>query len=182
MKMRAGEKTRMIIPSNLAFGSMALGPIPAYSTLIYDVELLDVISNPDEHENDLLASFLLENLIDADDQTPSGLYFIEGLPGTGNLPSEIQKITIHYRGSLLDGRVFEQSPSWDEREHGAPMVLYLYNSAYYIPGFIEGVRKMRKGSTARLIIPWDIAFGAYGEGKIPPYSTLVFDLEIANIQ
>jgi FKBP-type peptidyl-prolyl cis-trans isomerase FkpA len=182
MKMRAGEKSRLIIPSSLAFGSSDLGAIPPYSTVIYDVELLDVISDPDEHEKGLLEAFLHENLIETDARTSSGLYYIEELSGAGDLPSDNQKITIHYRGSLLDGRVFDQSQSWDDRQHGIPMVLDLYNSAYYIPGFIEGVKKMRKGAKARIIIPWDIGFGANGEGKIPPYSTLVFDLEIADIQ
>ncbi len=182
MKMRAGEKSRLIIPSSLAFGSTDLGAIPPYSTVIYDVELLDVISNPEEHEKELLEAFLHDNLIETDAHTSSGLYYVEELSGSGNLPSDNQKITIHYRGSLLDGRVFDQTQSWNDRQHGIPMVLDLYNSAYYIPGFIEGVKMMRKGAKGRLIIPWDIAFGADGEGKIPPYSTLVFDLEIADIQ
>ena len=52
-----------------------------------------------------------------------------------------------------------------------------------IPGVIEGIKKMRKGGKATFIIPWDSGYGADGwiEQKIPPYSTLIYEVEIINI-
>ncbi len=176
MMMKEGEIARIIIPSHLAFGQSSVGIISPYSTLIYDVELLDVIKDPLEHEEKLLEAYLLENGIDVEAET-SGLYYIETEEGTGNLPGPENKVALYYQGSLIDGRMFDRS------ETGKTWTLDLNFSANYIPGFVEGVKKMRIGTKARLIIPSEIGFGPSGsaEGIVPPYSTLIFDVEVANI-
>ncbi len=176
MLMKEGGKSRIIIPSNLAFGSRDFGIIPPYSTLIYDIDLLDVISDPVEHEQNLLNQYIEDNDITVS-PTESGLYYIEAETGTGDLPDDDASVTLHYKGYLLDGRLFDESASDN------PMVLSM-SSTSIIPGFIEGVKKMRKGGKASFIIPWDIGYGADGssEGIIPPYSTLVFEVEIIAIQ
>ena len=174
--MNEGEISRIIIPSNLAFGSSSVGIIPPFSTLIYDVELLEVINDPVEHEQTLLEAFLEENEVEVEPET-SGLYYIEEEEGVGNLPQNNEVVTLHYKASLIDGRVFDQS------ESGNPLDINLVHSANYIPGFIEGIKKMRKDGKARLIIPSEIGYGSLGsyEGIVPPYSTLIFDVEIVNI-
>ena len=176
MLMKEGGISRIIIPSNLAFGSTDYGIIPPYSTLIYDVELLDVISDPVEHEQNLLNQYIEDNDITVS-PTESGLYYIDTETGTGDLPDGNASVTLHYKGYLLDGRLFDESTS------GNPLVLSM-SATNIIPGFIEGVKKMRKDGKARFIIPWDIGYGADGsaEGLIPPYSTLVFEVEIITIQ
>ncbi len=175
MLMKEGGSSRLIIPSNLAFGSADLGIIPPYSTLIYDVELLDVISDPAEHEKNLLEQFLADNDIDVS-PTQSGLYYIEQERGEGNIPGDNRSVTIHFKGYLLDGRLI------DESTQANPVVLNT-SATDIIPGFIEGLRLMRKGGKARFIIPWNIGYGADGslDGIIPPYSTLIFDVELLEI-
>jgi FKBP-type peptidyl-prolyl cis-trans isomerase FkpA len=172
--MKEGGRSKLIIPSNLGFGSIDYGTIPPYSTIIYEVELLDVISNPEEHEQGLLDQFVAEQGI-IEEPTGSGLYYIEEIVGTGDLPGNNSIVKIHYTGTLLDGREFDRS--------GNTPISFALNSQNIISGLIEGVRKMRKGGTARIIIPWNIAYGAQGssEGIIPPYSTLVFDVELVEI-
>ncbi len=175
MMLKEGGSARIIIPSNLGFGAADLGIVPPYSTLIYDVDLIDVISNPAEHERNLLDKYLDDNEIDVA-PTSSGLYYVEEERGEGNLPGDNKEVTLQYKGSLLDGRVFDQSTAAN------PLVVNT-SSTGIIPGFIEGIRMMRKGAKARLIIPWDIGYGAEGsaEGIIPPYSTLVFEVEVLEI-
>jgi FKBP-type peptidyl-prolyl cis-trans isomerase FkpA len=174
MLMKEGGRSKLIIPSNLGFGSIDYGTIPPYSTLIYEVELLDVISDPEEHEQALLDQYVADKGIVAE-PTESGLYYIENQAGTGDLPENNSVIKIHYKGSLLDGREFDKS--------GSTPISFALNSPNIIPGLIEGVKKMREGGKATIIIPWDIGYGAQGssEGIIPPYSTLVFDVELVEI-
>lgn len=181
MLMNEGGESKIIIPSNLAFGGTDYGIIPPYSTLIYDVELLDVISDPEEHEQQLLNSYIEENEYTGIEPTSSGLYYIEQEAGTGDLPGDNDIVRVHYVGSLIDGRIFDQSKS--ESESGSPLVINM-SSTNVIPGFIEGVSKMRENGKARIIVPWNLGYGPNGssDGIIPPYSTLVFDLEIVDIE
>jgi FKBP-type peptidyl-prolyl cis-trans isomerase FkpA len=176
LMMREGEIARIIIPSNLAFGQSRVGSIPPYSTLIYDVELLDVIKDPAEHEQKLLDAYLLEHGIEVEPEA-SGLYYIESQAGTGSLPVSESKIVLHFQGTLVDGRVFDRS------EPGKAITLDLASTSYVVPGFVEGIKKMRSGSKARFIVPSKIGFGASGsaEGIIPPYTTLIFDVEVLYI-
>ncbi len=175
MLMKQGGSSRIIIPSNLGFGAADLGIVPPYSTLIYDVDLIDVIKDPVEHEKNQLNQYLIDNEIDIQ-PTSSGLYYIEEERGDGNLPGDNKDMTVQYKGYLLDGRVFDQSTPTN------PLVVNT-SATNIIPGFIEGIRLMRKGGKATIIIPWDLGYGAEGsgEGIIPPYSTLVFDIEILDI-
>ncbi len=175
--MKEGGTSRIIIPSNLAFGSQDFGIIPPYSTLIYDVDLLDVISDPVEHEEALLNQFLEDNDI-TDAPTESGIYYLESVAGTGDLPANDATITLLYRGYLLDGRLFSEAPMAD------PFVLSLDSSFNIIPGFLEGIKKMREDGKAMFIIPWYLGYGSEGsdEGIIPPYSTLVFEVDVLSIQ
>lgn len=168
--------SRLIIPSHLAFGSTDYGIIPPYSTVIYDIELLDVIKDPVEHEQNLLDAYIDDNEITVE-PTTTGVYYIELVAGSGDLPSPDAEVTVHYKGSLLDGRVFDESSA------ASPLVFNM-GSQNILPGFIEGVSKMRKGGKATVIVPWSEGYGAQGsaEGIIPPYSTLVFDLELADIR
>lgn len=176
MLMKEKGFSRFIIPSRLAFGSSDLGIIPPYSTLIYDIELLNVISDPEEHEQNILDQYIEANNISVT-PTESGLFYVETKLGEGDLPADNSEVTLHYKGYLLDGRIF------DESETGEPAIFYL-NNPNIIPGLIEGVKKMRKGGEASLIIPWSAAFGAEGSGDgiIPPYTTVIFDIRLLDIK
>jgi FKBP-type peptidyl-prolyl cis-trans isomerase FkpA len=174
--MQEGGSSRIIIPSNLAFGPSDHGIIPPYSTLIYDVVLHNVISDPVEHEQNLINEYIAENNIEVTTHTGSGLYYVEEVAGSGDLPGANSNVTVHYEGALLDGRVFTESPV------GQPLVVNMSNQNI-IAGLIEGVSYMRPGGQATLIIPWNIGFGPEGspDGFIPPYTTLVFTIELLGI-
>jgi len=104
--------------------------------------------------------------------TYSGLYYIETLAGTGEKVTGGRIITVNYVGKFLDGNVFDSGTGFE----------FMVNIGNVIAGWDEAVLYMRDGGKATLIIPSDLAYGPYGNSAIPGYTTLVFDIEITNVQ
>jgi len=108
--------------------------------------------------------------------TASGLYYIETLAGTGDKARVGITVSIRYKGYLLDGTVFDQNLDADK-----PLTRPLgYN--YLITGMEEGISYMRNGGKATLIIPSSLAYGYQKQDGIPAYSTLIFEIELVNVQ
>lgn len=105
--------------------------------------------------------------------TASGLIFIETKKGSGVKPKATDNVVVHYTGTLLDGTKFDSS-----LDRGEPATFPLNQ---VIPGWTEGIQLMSKGSKAKLIIPSSIGYGPQGTGPIPPYATLVFEVELLDI-
>ena len=105
--------------------------------------------------------------------TASGLVYRSLKDGTGASPSASDKVKVHYRGTFPDGREFDSS--------------YKRNQAIEFPlsGVIkcwtEGVQKMKTGGKAKLTCPPEIAYGASGRSSIPPNSTLLFEVELLEV-
>lgn len=104
--------------------------------------------------------------------TASGLHIKETQAGTGKLPWATANVTVHYRGTFIDGKEFDSSYG------GAPATFPLNR---VIKGWTEGLQLMKEGGKAQLVIPYDLAYGPGGRGDIPPYQTLVFDVELIKI-
>jgi len=104
--------------------------------------------------------------------TPSGLQY-EILTGTdGDKPLPESVVRVHYEGSFTDGTIFDKS-----EEEGAFIPLEMV-----IPGWTEGIMLMSPGSKYRLYIPSNLAYGRNGiQGFIPPYSTMIFTIELLEI-
>ncbi|GHV77024.1 peptidyl-prolyl cis-trans isomerase [Spirochaetia bacterium] len=106
--------------------------------------------------------------------TASGLQYELITPGTGPKPQASDTVSVHYEGTLLDGSVFDSSYT-----RGEPAEFPLED---VIPGWTEGIQLMEVGSTYRLVIPSDLAYGESGAGNfIPPNSTLIFKVELLGI-
>lgn len=106
--------------------------------------------------------------------TASGLQYEVLTEGTGASPDISDRVTVHYHGSLLNGQVFDSSV-----ERGTPAT---FGVGQLITGWTEALQLMKEGSKWRLYIPFDLAYGERGAGQdIPPYSTLVFDVELIKI-
>lgn len=105
----------------------------------------------------------------------SGLIYIDVKEGKGNTPEKGQKVKVHYTGTFLDGKVFDSSV-----ERGEPIEFAL-GEGQVIKGWDEGIGMMRKGGKAVLIIPSNLAYGPAGRSGIPPASTLVFEVELIDI-
>lgn len=109
-------------------------------------------------------------------QTESGLVYVVENGGDSRKPKAGDKLSVHYIGTFLDGTKFDSS-----RDRGAPMD-FQFKVQTMIKGFEEGLEMLGKGGKGIFIIPYYQAYGPNGRpGAIPPYSDLVFDLEVVNL-
>jgi FKBP-type peptidyl-prolyl cis-trans isomerase FklB len=107
-------------------------------------------------------------------ETPSGLQYEVLTKGTGALPKLTDTVVAHYRGSLINGKEFDNSYT-----RGEPLTIPV---AGVIPGWTEALQLMPVGSKWKLFIPSAIGYGDYGAGQeIPGGSTLVFEIELLGI-
>ncbi len=107
-------------------------------------------------------------------QTKSGLQYEILKEGTGRSPKATDTVRCHYEGRLLDGSVFDSS-----YKRGEPADFGLNQ---VITGWTEGVQLMKEGAKYRFYIPYLLGYGERGAGAgIPPYSTLVFDVELLKV-
>ncbi|HWL14156.1 MAG TPA: FKBP-type peptidyl-prolyl cis-trans isomerase [Opitutus sp.] len=104
---------------------------------------------------------------------PSGLVYEIEKQGEGPAPKAEDKVRVHYTGKLVDGTVFDSSV-----ERGEPAEFELNQ---VIPGWTEGLQKISKGGKIKLYVPPQLAYGDDGRPGIPPASTLVFDVELLDI-
>jgi FKBP-type peptidyl-prolyl cis-trans isomerase FkpA len=108
-------------------------------------------------------------------KTDSGLIYIETKAGTGDQPKTTDKVKVHYHGTLVDGTVFDSSV-----QRGQPATFPLNG---VIKCWTEGLQLMKVGGKAKLTCPSDIAYGDRGSPpKIKPGATLVFDVELLEIE
>jgi len=108
-------------------------------------------------------------------KTTSGLVYRTITPGKGPSPKATDTVSVHYHGTLPDGKVFDSSV-----QRGQPVEFKL---SEVIPCWTEGVQRMKVGEKARLVCPSDIAYGDGGRGPdIGPGATLVFDVELLAIK
>ncbi len=107
--------------------------------------------------------------------TPSGLRWrrIAG-DGSGARPGPTDRVTVHYVGTLADGTEFDSSI-----KRGTPTTFPLNR---VIPGWQEGVGLMGVGDKVELAIPYQLAYGAEGKGPIPGAATLLFTVELLNVE
>lgn len=109
--------------------------------------------------------------------TPSGLRYIDEVVGTGAEAKAGQTATVHYTGWLTNGNKFDSS-----RDRGEPYA-FTIGQGRVIKGWDEGVAGMKVGGKRRLIIPFELAYGASGRPPvIPPSAALIFDVELMGVQ
>ena len=106
--------------------------------------------------------------------TDSGLQYSVITKGDGPRPAATDEVTVHYRGTLIDGTEFDSSYS-----RGEPTSFRLNE---VIPGWTEGVQLMSVGSKYRFVVPYDLAYGERGAGgAIGPFEALIFEVELLEI-
>ena len=106
--------------------------------------------------------------------TPSGLQYKVLKQGEGEVPQKTDKVKVHYEGRLIDGTVFDASS-----KHGTEPAIFRADQV--IKGWTEALTMMPVGSKWQLFIPQELAYGERAAGQIPPYSTLIFDVELVGI-
>jgi FKBP-type peptidyl-prolyl cis-trans isomerase FklB len=121
-------------------------------------------------------SFLAENKTkEGVKETASGLQYMVVKEGDGEMPKNTSTVVVHYTGTLLDGSVFDSSV-----QRGQPATFPVNG---VIAGWTEALQLMTVGSSWKLFIPYNLAYGDQGAGgAIGPYSTLIFDVELLEIK
>ncbi len=166
--MKLGGTRSIIIPSSKAYGEMGYGPIPPNSSLKVVINLIDV--------KDAIIAKAWE--IDSTKiiTAKSGLQYFILQPGTGEKADSADLLTVHYTGFLTNGKIFDSSVERDE-----PFKFRLKLQPV-IPGWEEGVKLVGKGGKIKLFIPPALGYGTMPMGSIPPNSTLIFDVDVIDIQ
>ena len=119
--------------------------------------------------------FLAENKTkDGVKTTPSGLQYKVITEGTGAIPADSSKVKVNYKGTLIDGTEFDSSYKRNEPA--------TFRANQVIKGWTEALTMMPVGSKWELYIPQELAYGARESGQIKPFSTLVFEVELVEIE
>jgi FKBP-type peptidyl-prolyl cis-trans isomerase FklB len=106
--------------------------------------------------------------------TASGLQYKVLQQGSGKQPTAQDRVTVHYAGTLIDGTPFDSSI-----KRGQPAT---FGVSGVIRGWTEALQLMKEGDKWMLYIPYDLAYGERGSGaQIPPYSTLLFEVELIKV-
>ena len=117
----------------------------------------------------------LSKLTTGMEKTASGLFYKITKAGEGAQPEKGAEVTVHYKGTLVDGTVFDSS--YQRKEP----IKFSVGVGQVIPGWDEGILLLNKGAAARFVIPSHLAYGAQGAGGvIPPHATLVFEVELVD--
>jgi len=204
--MHLGDSATFILDGDTFFHYSAGQPFPfAENDLYLDIKLHNIISQEEYEqryleqmqqeeammedfrllEGDLISEYVEKHNIKAK-PTASGLYFVKNVSGKGKAIKNGSKVAIHYTGKFLDGTVFDSSV-----EYGMPIELTVGEDRF-IPGWEEALLLMRGGDKVTVLIPSNLSYGARGikdprdpSGAayiIPPYTPLVFDLEVVTVE
>ena len=116
------------------------------------------------------AAFMAENAKKAGVKTlPSGLQIETIKEGTGKKPAEKSTVKVNYKGTLIDGTVFDQNEGIE------------FSLANVVKGFREGIMNMKEGGKAIITFPSDLGYGDYGSGRIEGGATLQFEVELLKV-
>jgi len=127
-------------------------------------------------EDSLIANYIKSNNVKVK-PTASGLYLMKNGNGMGKAIKNGSKVSVHYTGKLLDGSVFDSSV-----DRGEPISLVV-GDGMVIPGWEEALLLLKGGDKATVLIPSKLAYGSRGSRNvIPPYSPLIFDIEVVSVE
>jgi FKBP-type peptidyl-prolyl cis-trans isomerase len=166
--LKEGETGVFLIPSVSAYGNNPPNGLTKNTPILAEIELLELVSEDKKIDN-----YIKKKGLTVTEKTSSGLRFIRTSPENTAAVAlkDNDNISIKYAGALLNDKVF------DSGSFG-----YIVGATNLIPGFIEGLRKLKKGEKGRIILPSKIGYGTKGSGTtIPPNAPLIFDLEIVTV-
>ena len=146
---------------------------------IFDEKTADAMKKQEEDEK--ILSMTIEQLVQekypSATKTESGLYYIMEREGTGEQAAAGKTVSVHYNGTLVTGSKFDSS--YDRNEP----IEFPLGSGMVIPGWEEGIALLKVGGKAKLIIPYQLAYGEQGRPPIiPGKANLIFDVELMGVK
>ena len=164
--LKEGEKGTFLIPSYQAYYESPPAGVEKYAVIVAEIELLDLLS-----EDDKINNYVKKKSITVTEKTNTGLRFIRTSSTTTNDSLKTgDNVSVKYNGMFLSETSFDS---------GTFGVVIGSNST--IAGFSEGISKLKKGEKAKIILPSNIGYGSKGSGSIPPFTPLIFDIEILTV-
>ncbi len=147
--MRVGEKFRFFIPSYLAYGSYSSGDFSTNSNFIIDIEVTDVETEAqiNEYQLDSIEAYMTENYPDHQ-LFANGLYFVDSIHGTGSMPLEGDRVNVDFTRMYLDNDTIKSVNN----------TFFRLNRGEAVQGLEDGIRQMKEGGVAILIMPASLGF------------------------
>ncbi len=193
-KMRVGEHYRFYLPSYLAYYDYSHSDyFPTFSNFIIDIQVAVIATETEieDMELDSIKSFIAQEEYEDVEEYASGLFYIETEEGDGNKPSKGDGVTIHFTRKYLDGTVIETT--------GNDPTSFYIGGDRAVEGLQDGIRLMKEGGEAILIMPSKIAFGKslqilplglreelYEENillhNVAPYSPVLYEVELVDVK
>ena len=174
----SGQEIVDQIQNNDKIQSISIEKIGKLAIKWDSVKVFDDYFKNKEIEKDKIKKLELDKIISITkgmEKTKSGLFHLIENKGNNDFPSIGSTVSVHYTGKLVDGTIFDSSY---QRNNPISFVL---GKGQVIKGWDEGLLKMAKGGSGKLVIPSNLAYGENGAGGIiPPNSTLIFDLELVD--
>jgi FKBP-type peptidyl-prolyl cis-trans isomerase len=124
-----------------------------------------------------LDDFIAKNKINAT-ATPKGVYVEVKEAGTGTVADSGKVAFVKYTGMLLDGKEFDSNMGPDRKD----TLQFIIGAGRMIPGFEEGVKGQKQGAKLKIYIPSQYGYGAQGNNSIPPYSNLIFEVNLVQVK
>jgi peptidylprolyl isomerase len=164
--MKVGGKRLMVLTPELGLGEQAYSDIPANSTLVLEVTVVEA-SEP-----------LTATVVDEKDYitTASGLKYYDLVEGTGEAAAAGQTMVVNYTGWLEDGTQFDSSID------SGQTFSFVLGAGNVIAGWDEGIAGMKVGGKRQLVVPAELGYKDQANGIIPANSVLIFEVELLEIQ
>lgn len=189
--LAAGDSAEFKVIADSVFEKIFGAQLPPFikkgSLLTFNIKMISIQSEADykkemeEKQKEALMGeatatqkYITDNNITTQ-PNPSGLYYIEKEKGKGAKAEKGAKVSVIYKGMLLNGTVF------DETKDKTKPIEFTLGVGEVIPGWDEGITLMNEGGKATLLIPSTLGYGPRGSGPIPPNSPLVFEVELVKV-
>ena len=187
-QMKKGDRVNIVISADSFYKYTINAPLPSYikpgDSLRFYIKVHDIMNEPEfaakeyakeleQTREDSIAAVKFLSQFQRINKTHTGLHYTVSKPGAGKQPVAGSKVTVKYRGYLMSGKVFESN------QQGFTFIL---GSKDVIAGWNEGIKQMREGGRFKFIIPPHLAYGGSGADIIPPFTTIVFDIDLISVE
>lgn len=192
--MNQGETFRFYIPSYRAFGNYSYKTLlPSEAILIVDTEVVNVesLENINTQEKQAIRNYVTDHQLQGAEEKATGIFYQKLSEGTGEVVKQGQSVKVAYKGTFLNDEEFDKS------ESGKPFA-FTIGYTNVIKGFEEGVKLMKKGEKGRIFIPSKLGYGdgiqvipgiirkdyltkIYGRDGMAPFQTLIFEVELVEV-